>query len=269
MTRAREPLFGYELPEMVDAAVALLREHEPEEGYYGCFSGGKDSVVIKALAARAGIKVSWYYNVTTIDPPDLVRFIRREHPDVRWVRPRHGNFFRRAAEVKGFPTRRNRWCCEEYKEARSPTGATLILGIRAEESPRRAARWSEVQTHFRTGAPTVQPILGWASDEVWAFIRGEGLPYCELYDEGFHRLGCIGCPMAGMGRRQQFARWPKYEEKWRGVFELVWKRRSGTTQRDDRPWFGDVYFRDWEEMWEWWLCDRPLPAHDEAQMVMP
>ena len=252
-------LFDDELPDLIDRSIAILRENEPADGYYGCFSGGKDSIVIKRLAAMAGVKVGWHYNVTTIDPPELVRFIRREHPDVIWERPKHGNFFRRM-EKKGFPTRRARWCCDEYKESRSPNGATLILGIRAEESSARAARWSEVMPHFRTGAATVQPILRWASDEIWTFIRAEGLAYCSLYDEGFHRLGCICCPMAtAKNRRAELARWPRYERLWMRTFERIWERRTCTLQRDGRPWFGDVYFRDWREMWEWWLSDSALP----------
>ena len=62
--------------DMVDEAVALLRLHEPEEGYIGCFSGGKDSITIKALAKMAGVRVEWHYHKTTIDPPELVKFMR-------------------------------------------------------------------------------------------------------------------------------------------------------------------------------------------------
>ena len=248
------------LEDLVSHGVDLLREWEPPEGYYGCFSGGKDSLVIKELARQAGVKVVWHYNVTTIDPPELVRYIRKEHPGVVWDRPRFGNFFRRASEVKGFPTRRMRWCCSEYKEAKSPKGAHLIIGIRAEESSKRAKNWSEVQKHFHTGANTVQPILQWASDEVWDFIRGNSLPYSELYDEGFYRLGCVGCPMAKeANRRKEFARWPVFEQKWKGVFRRVWERRGASVQRNGKPWFGTVYFNTWEEMYDWWLCDRPIP----------
>jgi hypothetical protein len=38
---------------MIDEAVKLLQEHEPENGYIGCFSGGKDSVVIKTHDNRS------------------------------------------------------------------------------------------------------------------------------------------------------------------------------------------------------------------------
>lgn len=49
------------------------------------------------------------------------------------------------------------------------------------------------------------------------------------------------------------------ERHWRKVFRRTWERRTGTTQRDGRLWFGDAFFNDWREMWDWWLCDRPLP----------
>jgi phosphoadenosine phosphosulfate reductase len=258
------------LDDLIAESIELLREHEPPEGYYGCFSGGKDSIVIKELARRSGVRVVWHYNITTIDPPELFRFICQEHPGVIREPPRRGSFFRRMEEVKGFPTRRARWCCEEYKETTAPKGSTLILGIRAEESAARAKGWSSVTIHRKTKAPAIQPIIGWASDEIWEFIRGERLPYPSLYDEGFHRLGCIGCPMAReSGRRYEFARWPAYERRWRLAFRRIWDRRAGTIQRDGREWFGSARFDSWEAMWEWWIADVSLPPVDDpAQEVL-
>ncbi len=260
----QQPLFEDNL---ISESINLLRANEPPEGYYGCFSGGKDSLVIKALAADAGVAATWHYSVTTIDPPELVRYIRREHPGVTFVRPKHGNFFRRM-EKKGFPTRRNRWCCAEYKEGNNPPGRTMLMGIRAEESAARAARWHDVGTHFATGSPVVCPILHWAADEIWAYIRDRELPYCELYDEGYHRLGCIGCPMSrAAGRLRDFERWPRYERLWKRSFRRIWDRRTGSLQRDGRPWFGDAFFDSWREMWEWWLHDAPLPTRQDDRQI--
>ena len=106
------------------------------------------------------------------------------------------------------------------------------------------------------------PIYEWASDELWAFIREQKIPYCSLYDEGFKRLGCIGCPMAGKrGKLREFKRWPQYEKKWKRAFRQLWDRRVSRSplQRDGREWFGTAHFDNWQEMWDWWLYDLPLP----------
>lgn len=141
----------------------------------------------------------------------------------------------------------------------------MILGVRAAESARRAKNWAPLTFHNRTGGYVVSPILRWSDEHVWEFIRRERLPYCCLYDEGFTRLGCIGCPMARKaGRLREFARWPWYANKWRMLFRDVWTMRTGSTQRNGAVWFGDRYFETWQEMFEWWLSDEPLPTdkHD-------
>lgn len=53
----------------IDISIAILREFEPEEGYYLAFSGGKDSVALKHLCDLAGVRYDAHYSMTTVDPP--------------------------------------------------------------------------------------------------------------------------------------------------------------------------------------------------------
>jgi phosphoadenosine phosphosulfate reductase len=164
-------------------------------------------------------------------------------------------------EKKGFPTRLVRWCCAEYKE-NSFKDSVLIMGIRAEESVARAKRWSDVSYNKKTNNKIVNPIFKWSSERLWEFVREYKVLYCELYDQGFKRLGCIGCPMSGKhGRKRDFDRWPKFEKKWKRAFRRIWERRTKDQpfQRDGREWFGTACFDSWEQMWFWWLNDKPLP----------
>lgn len=246
----------------IDKEIACLQCFTPNDGqpYWGCFSGGKDSVVIKELARLAGVPIEWHYNITTIDPPELVHFIRDVHPDVRRDGPKNGNFFTRML-VNGFPTRTVRWCCKEYKEATIPEGRRMVMGIRAAESPRRRTAWKQVTRHRGTGDWVINPIIGWTTEDVWNFIRERGLPYCKLYDEpGVTRLGCIGCPMGmSKGKQRQFARWPRYERAWREAFRKLWERRT----RGGKSCAMSLRFSSWEEVWEWWLSDAPWPGTGE------
>lgn len=79
-------LFG--VVDKVADAIKLLRDNEPPEGYYLCFSSSKDSVVIYELAKLAGVKFDAYHNVTTVEPPELMKFIRDNYPDVIKESPR-------------------------------------------------------------------------------------------------------------------------------------------------------------------------------------
>lgn len=235
------------LQTLVDKAIALLREHEPPEGYFMGFSGGKDSVVIKRLAEIAGVKFEGHYHVTQIDPPELTRFIREKHPDVIW--DKNKKHFFKAIEVKGWPSFRVRWCCVIFKESKTPKGRIAIFGVRAAESARRAAKWSEKMIHKQSNSICLNPIFSWTDMDVWDFIRQYNVQYCCLYDEGFTRLGCVGCPLAGKSKRlRAWERWPRYHEAWKKACRKYWDSKNG-----------DIFygvFATFEEAWQWYAHDR-------------
>jgi phosphoadenosine phosphosulfate reductase len=253
-----------ELSQLVDHAVTLLKAHEPASGYYGCFSGGKDSVVLRHVTERAGVNVTWHYNQTTIDPPELIHFMREHYPDVHWVKPTRGHMLVRAAEKRHMPTRRALWCCDEYKERRPPKGETMLMGIRADESVRRRDAWTHTGLHKRTNRKVVLPVLDFDTPDVWEYIHDNSLAVCRLYGEGWHRLGCVGCPrISGPARIKEFARWPKIGAMWRKAAYSVWESRRGTLQRNGKEWFGSALLESADAFWEWWLHSKRLPARTQ------
>ena len=118
-------LFGER--DKVATAIERLRTFEPPEGYYLAFSGGKDSVVIKWIAQQSGVKFDAHYSITNIDPPEIVKFIKTAHPDVKREMPPVS--FWRLFEKNGFPIRKVRWCCAEMKE-RGGDGRIVVTGVR-------------------------------------------------------------------------------------------------------------------------------------------
>ena len=118
-----------QLQEKVNKSIERLKAFEPPEGYYLAFSGGKDSVVCKALLDMSGCKYDATYHVTSVDPPELVRFIKEKHPDVKREVPRYSETIAyeknrgkvitmwNLIEMKLLPpTRVVRYCCHSLKE---------------------------------------------------------------------------------------------------------------------------------------------------------
>ena len=255
---------GLSLQDRVDRAISLLREHEdPNEPYFLAFSGGKDSCAIKKLAQLAGVKFDAWYSQTTIDPPELVRFIKEQHPDVQWIRPEHGNMISRV-QYHGMPTRFVRWCCREYKET-GGAGRVCIFGVRAAESHARAIRWKEVSP-TNNSRMAICPIVYWSDEQLWEFIRSYDVPYCELYDQGFDRLGCVGCPLVnGTPRQRQFDKWPKFEHNWKEACRKYWETHRTQVLKSGKLNFCSK-FKTWQEYWQWWMADKtPNVFQDECQ----
>lgn len=125
----------------VEIAIERLKTYEPEEGYWLAFSGGKDSIVIKALADMSGVKYKAHYSVTSVDPPELIYFIREHHPDVEFVLPtdKDGNrlsMWNLIPQKRMPPTRIARYCCDYLKEAHG-LGKLTVTGVRWAESSNR------------------------------------------------------------------------------------------------------------------------------------
>ena len=124
----------------VETAIERLKTFEPPEGYFLAFSGGKDSVVIKALADMAGVKYDAHYSLTSVDPPELVQFIKTfDDVAIDVPKDKDGNrvtMWNLIPKKKMPPTMKVRYCCEELKES-GGHGRLTITGVRWAESVNR------------------------------------------------------------------------------------------------------------------------------------
>lgn len=243
----------------IQKAIKLLQMFEQSainlssDGYYLCFSGGKDSIVLAKLTEMAGVKHKLHTSNTTIDPPELIYFIRKHYPQTIWEgKNRKPLPLSMVANRKGPPNRLKRWCCLEYKEA-GGQGFAKLTGVRAPESARRKGLWREVNPDRESPVgKIICPIVFWTDEDVWNFIRQNNMPYCELYDQGFKRLGCIGCPM-NTKRKEDFKRWPRYERLWKLGFQRYWDEFRHKPNKKGETWLSK--FASVDEFWSWWLED--------------
>lgn len=162
-------LFG-EVIDKEQRAIQIARSFCPAEGYIFADSGGKDSRATRKILDMAGVPYEAHYSVTTVDPPELVRFLIRIHEAVIYDMPdgshkyftvhQTGKMLRPSdeASMEGKrlihfdipkmtmrelivykqmpPTRLQRYCCEYLKES-SNVGRITVTGVRAHESANR------------------------------------------------------------------------------------------------------------------------------------
>ena len=256
--------------DLVRKAERLALSYDSENGYYNTFSGGKDSQCLYHIVKLAGVTHKTHMNLTSVDPPEVIRFVRTHYPDVELIKPKD-SIFNIAVKRRILPTMRVRWCCEEYKEM-AGEGKVTLIGIRHSESARRAKR-NEVEISSRKfsgdldgletyrkeqaskprrgrnakaepvtivnadgervlgcihGKETllISPIIDWTDDDVWMFLNTLGISHCELYDQGWHRIGCINCPMSSTKQKmKENERWPHVKRNWIRAIKAI--RRGG------------------------------------------
>jgi phosphoadenosine phosphosulfate reductase len=179
------------------------------------------------------------------------------------------------------PTRIKRYCCEKLKESFG-IGYITLTGVRWAESENRSnnqdvvnmrATKKQIEKYegkadfeinksggvimnldndenrrmmefcYRTRKTLVNPIVDWSTDEVWQFIHDEKVAFCDLYQCGYKRLGCIGCPMNRKAKKE-LEQNPIYKQNYISAFDkmLTVMEEPATTWHTGQ----DVY--------NWWVA---------------
>lgn len=181
------------------------------------------------------------------------------------------------------PTRLVRYCCSELKE-RGGEGRFVITGVRWAESNKRKKNRSMIENFHKNkkyqihtndndegrmmlencikkGKFILNPIVDWTDQEVWNFIYNEPLKYCKLYDEGYKRLGCIGCPMAGCKRQKiEFSKYPKFRKLYILAFEKMLIQRKKKTMK--------TTWETGEDVMNWWISETKKEKVYDNQISM-
>lgn len=245
-------------------------------------SGGKDSAVCLSLAERARIPFEVMHNHTTVDAPETIYFVRE---DFRRLENRGIKCFVNYPVYKQErvtmwslipqklmpPTRIARYCCSILKE-RGGAGRFIVTGVRWDESQKRKANRGIYEAGRKIilsndnddrrrlfescqlkATRVCNPIIDWTDREVWDYIATEKIPINPLYQCGFLRVGCIGCPMAGTATRQrEFARYPTYQKSYIRAFEKMIDERL--RKGHETSWKTGI------DCFHWWMEDGVLPG---------
>lgn len=249
-------------------------------------SGGKDSAVCLALAERAGIPFEVLHNHTTVDAPETIYqvrndFRRLESKGIKCVinypsyKKERVTMWSLIPQKLMPPTRIARYCCSVLKE-RGGKSRFIATGVRWGESAKRAKnrgiyeagrvimlnndnddRRRLFETCTVKTKRVCNPIIDWTDRNVWDYINAEKIHVNPLYQCGFSRVGCIGCPMAGTAERQrEFARYPTYQAAYIRAFEKMIEERIRRGKMDGSWRIGTTGM----EIFHWWMKDGVLPG---------
>ena len=277
-----------ELEEKAIARLRAFEPHKDDLPYYIAYSGGKDSDTVRILAELSGVRYELHHNLTTVDAPETVYYVR-SIPDIIIHKPEK-SMWQLIPEKLMPPTMMIRYCCSELKERggqgrRVVTGVRMAesvkrkrngglvkflqkqkatirkaeeLGVDIQINPQGGIILNNDNTESRElvehcsmqAKVLVNPIYDWTDSDVWEFLRHYGCKSNPLYECGFKRIGCIGCPMSGKHRYTHFHLYPKYKDNYLKAFQKmidVRKMKGLHKISWDTP----------ENVFKWWMGENP------------
>jgi phosphoadenosine phosphosulfate reductase len=176
------------------------------------FSGGKDSLVLLDLVAKA-LRPDEFVVIFSNTGMELsITLEAVERAKQHWNKLR----FEEAAshmtpdetwEAFGTPGRRLRWCCSVHKSVptilklREITGdynarAVVFEGVRKEESATRQGYDYVRDSVKNINQINVSPILDWGTAEVYLYLLKNNIFFNDAYRFGVFRCGCMVCPQS-------------------------------------------------------------------------
>jgi len=206
------------------------------------FSGGKDSLVLLDLVAKALRPDEFVviFSNTGMELSVTLEAVERAKNHWEQLKPR---FYEASShmtpdetwEAFGPPGRRLRWCCSVHKSVptilklREITGdyeakAIVFEGIRAEESLARSEYETVREGVKNINQVNVSPILSWGTAEIFLYLLRNNILLNNAYKEGFNRVGCSVCPSSSPWRDHMS--YGLYKEELKPLFSKIEKYAS-------------------------------------------
>lgn len=239
------------------------------------------------LFKRSGVPFEVHNSHTTADAPQTVYHIRKVFRelelqgikcDIDYHSLGNGKRLTMWNLIPGKlmpPTRIARYCCSVLKET-GGANRMISTGVRWDESNSRANRQAyEVLGRTKKDAigitdekmlltdngdirklfeqcqlkakTVVNPIIDWRYSDIWEFLKAEKIKTNVLYECGYRRVGCIGCPMAYKARWKEFADFPKYKEAYIRSFDRMLEVRRAKGKGNQ--------WKNGHDVFLWWMED--------------
>lgn len=258
--------------ELIRKAQRLADMYDPVDGFFLAFSGGKDSQALYHITQLGGGRFKAHFSPTTVDPPAVIKFIHKQYPDVIFEKVTKSIYQVAVEKNILPTQRVRWCCAEFKEQAgagkvtligirkaesvrRSKRHEMEVSGKKFSGDFEQFTAWQEEKirkkyknlnqdqfTHDKEqtvrcingkDSILVSPIIEWTEQDVWEFLnKVVCVPHCELYDQGWHRLGCICCPMSNRKQKQkELELYPYVKRKWLNAIKLI-RIQGGVSQNE-------------------------------------
>lgn len=240
-----------EINKKIDEVIKLLHDNEPENGYALSFSGGKDSSLLYKIMKDGGFKFYSFYESTTGESEDFIKFLEEEYPDVDIIRPKT-TIEDMIMKKKYLPVGCALYCIENcnhaYKVVLKNFSVVVygfknvdIIGhediVKVEYFDHTIYRYDKMNMD----CTMVLPLIKWTDEDVFNAINYVNAKLYRLYDIG---LRSYSCPMCHTGPKCKYSDvYPELFAKWRNYAKYCYENNVFLRNR----------FRSWEEYWQFYL----------------
>lgn len=108
----------------------------------------------------------------------------------------------------------------------------------------------------------INPIIDWSERDVWYFLNEVvKVPHCELYDNGYTRIGCICCPMSKYKQKlREIKDFPHVKRLWIKAIKQIREDKIGDNIIINNYWGEGTEEEKCEQVFNWWISGK---AYDE------
>lgn len=117
------------------------------------------------------------------------------------------------------------------------------------------------------GDTVTMPLYEWSEHEIWNYIKTRNVKVNPLYERGYRRVGCVGCPLGGRRNMlREFADYPIYKLNYIRAFDRMLEKRRQSGKDDITGKEGWHRWKTGQDVFNWWIGEGEVNVHGQISI---